>query len=95
MRGTRCRACDSRHERKRDERRGTPSQRGYGARWYALSAAARQAQGWCSECGATSDLTADHVIPLARGGSSEWDNVIVLCRSCNGAKGARMAGGQA
>ena len=25
----------------------------------------------------------DHVIPLSRGGTHEWDNVQLLCRGCN------------
>ena len=86
--GTRCRSCRAVVER----RRGTPAQRGYDARWYALSQGARQQQGWCSQCGATRDLTADHVVPLARGGANSWDNVVVLCRPCNSAKGATVGG---
>jgi 5-methylcytosine-specific restriction protein A len=35
-----------------------------------------------------SDLTADHVVPLAAGGAPfDWGNVAVLCRSCNATKG--------
>jgi 5-methylcytosine-specific restriction protein A len=33
-------------------------------------------------------LTADHVVPYAAGGSDDGP-LSVLCRSCNGAKGAR------
>lgn len=33
----------------------------------------------------------DHVVPLSRGGSHTLDNVRVACRSCNSAKGARVA----
>lgn len=36
-------------------------------------------------CGSTVDLTADHVVPLARGGSNAGERV-VLCRSCNAIK---------
>jgi HNH endonuclease len=38
----------------------------------------------------TSDLRApelDHIIPLALGGDHDYDNVQLLCRKCNGAKG--------
>ncbi|MFE6489697.1 HNH endonuclease [Streptomyces sp. NPDC057757] len=34
----------------------------------------------------STDLTADHVVPLARGGSSTPENTRVLCRSCNSRK---------
>jgi 5-methylcytosine-specific restriction endonuclease McrA len=46
-------------------------------------------QPYCTECGSTDDLTADHIVPLARGGPSEMSNVQILCRSCNGSKSAR------
>ena len=64
-------------------------QRGYGNDWYRLSKAAIAAQPWCSRCYATTDLTADHIIPLHRGGQGVPENVRVLCRSCNSSKGAR------
>lgn len=32
----------------------------------------------------------DHVIPLARGGSHTWENVVLACRDCNFSKGARL-----
>ena len=37
----------------------------------------------CSSCGSTEYLEIDHIIPLARGGSNELDNLQILCRSCN------------
>jgi 5-methylcytosine-specific restriction endonuclease McrA len=44
----------------------------------------------CIECGATSDLTLDHIHPWSLGGSDEAVNLRVLCRSCNSRKGARV-----
>lgn len=41
----------------------------------------------CQYCGATSDLTIDHVIPRSRGGASSWDNLTTACRQCNSKKG--------
>jgi len=44
----------------------------------------------CQACGRTDGpLHIDHVIPIARGGSSDPSNLQVLCRACNLAKGAR------
>jgi 5-methylcytosine-specific restriction endonuclease McrA len=38
---------------------------------------------------AASDLTVDHVVPLAAGGAPfDNGNTAVLCRSCNSTKGA-------
>jgi 5-methylcytosine-specific restriction endonuclease McrA len=41
-----------------------------------------------------SDLTVDHVVPLAAGGAPyDIANTAVLCRSCNSSKGASTEGG--
>lgn len=34
-------------------------------------------------------LTADHIVPLSRGGTNTWDNLQALCLSCNSAKKAK------
>jgi len=56
---------------------------------------------WCPGHGRdphpASDLTADHIVPLAAGGAPlDLGNLTVLCRSCNSTKGdgtrARSAG---
>lgn len=43
----------------------------------------------CQYCGATGDLTFDHVVPRARGGITSWENVVAACGKCNLKKGAR------
>lgn len=43
----------------------------------------------CQYCGATEDLTFDHVLPRAYGGITTWDNVITACAPCNLRKGGR------
>jgi 5-methylcytosine-specific restriction endonuclease McrA len=46
-------------------------------------------QGLCHYCGKKflpSELTMDHVIPIARGGESIKSNVVVACRPCNQSK---------
>lgn len=40
----------------------------------------------CIYCGSTDDLTADHVIPRAKGGPDELWNLVTACRKCNGTK---------
>ncbi|MGV9667888.1 TerD family protein [Nocardia niigatensis] len=46
--------------------------------------------GKCAQCGAQEYLEFDHVIPWSRGGATSVDNLQILCRGCNLAKGARM-----
>ena len=43
----------------------------------------------CQYCGATGDLTFDHVVPRARGGRTSWENVVAACSRCNLHKGSR------
>lgn len=43
----------------------------------------------CGACFSETDLTLDHVVAIARGGSGDDDNLQVLCRSCNSRKGTR------
>jgi 5-methylcytosine-specific restriction endonuclease McrA len=54
-----------------------------------MVALAIQAQPYCSDCGATADLTGDHITPRSRGGLNTPTNIRVLCRSCNSSKGAK------
>jgi 5-methylcytosine-specific restriction endonuclease McrA len=39
----------------------------------------------CSYCGGQSSVI-DHILPIARGGNSDWDNLTAACRPCNAAK---------
>lgn len=44
----------------------------------------------CQYCGSTRQLTLDHVIPVSRGGTSTWENVVTSCSTCNVKKGASL-----
>jgi 5-methylcytosine-specific restriction endonuclease McrA len=46
--------------------------------------------GRCLRYGAVEDLTVDHVIPLALGGSNTIDNIQPLCAACNNTKGCEV-----
>jgi len=87
-------------------RRSSPSRHSavYRTReWQCLSA--RVLRAWRGERGSwcpgyrrpahrASDLTVDHVVPLAAGGAPlDVANTQVLCRSCNSSKGASADGG--
>ena len=37
----------------------------------------------CQYCGASAELTFDHVIPRSRGGLTTWQNVVAACSPCN------------
>ncbi|MCK9897034.1 TerD family protein [Frankia sp. AgB32] len=50
----------------------------------------RRDRGVCVECGGGEHLEFDHVIPFSRGGASSVNNLQLLCRGCNRAKGARI-----
>ena len=40
----------------------------------------------CVFCGASNQLTRDHIIPISKGGNSFIENIQPLCRSCNSKK---------
>lgn len=44
----------------------------------------------CVYCGTKEKLTADHFIPLAKGGSTEEHNIVIACLSCNSSKQDKM-----
>lgn len=45
----------------------------------------------CRKCGRkTNDLEIDHIIPIAKGGKSTFDNLQTLCHKCNCKKGANI-----
>lgn len=71
--------------------------RGYDGNWKRLSRRARRIQPYCSHCGAVDDLTTDHSTEAWRrkqdGLPIRLEDVDVLCRPCNSAKGrARPTG---
>jgi len=46
----------------------------------------------CQYCGdqfPTSELTFDHVVPVAQGGRKDWENIVTCCVTCNRRKGGR------
>lgn len=61
--------------------------------WRRLSARARRDQPWCQDCGSSSDLTADHIIPksIAPELVHAPENFAVRCRSCNSRKADKFA----
>jgi len=73
-------------------RTGSTTERGYGGRWQRLSRRARQLQPFCTDCGSTHDLTADHSpeawIRHDKGLAVRLVDIEVVCRRCNSERGA-------
>lgn len=44
---------------------------------------------YCAKKLSEKKLTVDHVVPLSKGGTHEWTNVVAACESCNNKKGAK------
>lgn len=44
---------------------------------------------YCGDAFADRDLTFDHVVPSAQGGTKGWENIVTACVPCNRKKGAR------
>ena len=50
----------------------------------------RRDGGQCVKCGGKANLQLDHIIPVKKGGATTVNNLQLLCRSCNLAKGAKI-----
>ena len=44
---------------------------------------------YCGEVFPTPELTFDHVVPVAKGGRKDWENIVTCCIGCNRRKGGR------
>ncbi len=44
---------------------------------------------YCDVAFEPEDLTFDHVVPVAQGGTRGWTNIVTACEPCNRKKGAR------
>lgn len=45
---------------------------------------------WQLELRTRECLTRDHLVPLSRGGTNDWTNVVTACSTCNTRKGSRL-----
>jgi 5-methylcytosine-specific restriction enzyme A len=72
--------------RRRRARKGTTSQRGYDTTHQKLREIAIARHPYCTDCGTTADLCADHIVPTSRGGLNVLSNYEVRCRACNNSR---------
>ena len=70
--------------RKAEQRQARRAKTPYSPELAALMAELRKLP--CTYCGSTDKITIDHVVPLARGGKHEADNLAPACGSCNSSK---------
>ena len=59
--------------------------------WKKIRARVLAAGGYeCVYCGTNDKLSVDHVIPISKGGTDEFENLVVACISCNSKKNSKM-----
>jgi 5-methylcytosine-specific restriction enzyme A len=94
---TRCDTCQATWDQTHEQTRGSATARGYGSAYQktARLVLAEHHRGWPGMCPGwqrpphpSEDLTVDHIIPKARGGTDDRENLQVLCRPCNSTKAA-------
>ncbi|MET9890780.1 HNH endonuclease [Streptomyces sp. NPDC006465] len=89
--GSRCEPCASagakRREQKRWDTRPSAWARGYNTQYRKARAEILSASPVCSICHRRPADTADHIVPLSRGGSNEPSNLRPACGPCNYGRG--------
>ena len=45
---------------------------------------------YCDDTFSHRDLTIDHVVPRAQGGTTTWENCVTACKDCNSEKGNKV-----
>jgi len=83
------------HRLQAEQARGSPSARGYDARWQRLRAWVLREEPDCRACGAPGQDAdhVDHILPTSRGGTDDRDNLQRLCPRCHARKTATHDGG--
>jgi len=75
------------HSKLYEKQRGYPSERGYDSKWRAIRRRYLIAYPLCLECMRTGGLQTatevHHIVPLRDGGSSDYGNLVSLCKSCH------------
>lgn len=91
--GSRCQACTVAKARAKDRARVrlSPTQRGYNGEYRRNRKTLLATTDICWICGRGGADSADHIIPLSRGGSNDLINLRAAHLLCNKGRGNRMA----
>ncbi|MGV9360653.1 HNH endonuclease [Amycolatopsis sp. NPDC003731] len=79
----RCDVCKRKQQAKEDRARGTAYERGYNHEYYTNRAALLASNDLCWLCQTRGADTADHIVPLSRGGTNRMDNLAPAHKRCN------------
>lgn len=86
---THSRYCDQ-HPHYYDRQRPSVKERGYsGKPWQAVRKQVLDRDVWCSDCKISPADTVDHIVPKAKGGTDQLQNLRALCKSCHSKRTAR------
>ncbi|MFF4652396.1 HNH endonuclease [Streptomyces sp. NPDC001380] len=91
--GSRCEPCAKARARMREKARVRPSpaERGYNAEYRRNRRIVLAGNPLCSLCNLRPAGTADHIVPLSRGGTNNLSNLRPACGPCNYSRGNRTA----
>jgi hypothetical protein len=82
---------ERRRAKDRDRKRSTRDQRLPESEWFPLVVQVINRDGnLCQYCGDGGNLTADHVVPMSRGGTHDSSNLVACCIPCNSKKSNRL-----
>ena len=89
-----CKAHKAKADKAEQDRRGTSTQRGYGARWQRLRLLVLTRDPVCRHPGCNELSTdVDHIVPRSQGGRDTMKNLQGMCHPHHSAKTARENGG--
>jgi 5-methylcytosine-specific restriction protein A len=93
-----CDAHQAQEWKRQDERRGSSTQRGYGAQWREIRDRVLADRPLCERCGRKRATLVHHILPKQQGGSDDPINLQALCDLCHAqihAAGGQLFGGRA
>jgi len=75
----------------KDAIRAFDGQRLPAAEWHIVRAITLERDGYvCQYCGSSERLHVDHEVPLSRGGTNLFENLVTACGPCNQSKGPKL-----